>query len=75
MGFERCRKCRGIGEGIFDCQNCSGTGREPKEGKPFGQCHTCYGNGEYEQLCPACFGMGEIYSPTHHLTIQNILMD
>ncbi|EIK0049897.1 hypothetical protein LJS53_003417 [Salmonella enterica] len=64
MGFERCRKCRGKGEGIFDCQNCSGTGREPKEGKPFGQCHTCYGDGEYEQVCPACFGLGEIYSPT-----------
>lgn len=64
MGFISCRKCRGKGEGNFDCQNCAGTGREPKEGRPNGQCHTCYGVGEYEQTCPACRGLGEIYSPT-----------
>lgn len=52
--------CRGRG-GDFSiaCPDCNGSGYARSDEKPFGQCHTCYGEGEVQvDECSRCFGVG-----------------
>lgn len=57
-----CPVCHGRGGSVeITCPDCAGTGYDPHEDNPFGQCHTCYGDGTIESDdCPRCHGDGEI---------------
>lgn len=58
MNKNICSFCHGIGTDIYiECTNCSGSGYDPTEDKPFAQCHTCHGEGiEEVEICPICRG-------------------
>ncbi|EHQ2559011.1 TPA: molecular chaperone DnaJ [Salmonella enterica] len=57
-----CDVCHGSGGPIeIECPNCSGTGYDPTDDKPFAQCHTCYGDQTIEiDECTNCGGIGEV---------------
>ncbi|MGR5559902.1 MULTISPECIES: ATP-dependent nuclease [Vibrio] len=57
-----CPVCNGTGGDIeIECRNCSGTGYDPEDDKPFAQCHTCYGDGLEElDTCIHCGGSGVV---------------
>lgn len=55
-----CSVCGGRGRNVvIDCPDCEGTGMCPNDENPYGQCHTCYGEGEIEEdECSWCGGDG-----------------
>ncbi|WP_095194382.1 molecular chaperone DnaJ [Pseudomonas sp. Irchel 3A7] len=57
-----CPVCHGRGGPVeITCPDCCGTGHDPREDNPYGQCHRCYGEGTVdEDDCPRCGGLGEI---------------
>lgn len=57
-----CDVCHGRGGPIeIECPNCSGTGYDPKDEKPFAQCHTCYGDQTIDiDECTNCDGTGKV---------------
>lgn len=57
-----CDVCHGSGGPIeIECPNCSGTGYDPTDDKPFAQSHTCYGDQTIEiDECTNCGGIGEV---------------
>jgi len=55
-----CPDCKGRRRNFeTDCPDCAGTGIDPTEDSPRGQCHTCSGDGTvYIEECIACDGTG-----------------
>jgi RecJ-like exonuclease len=48
-----CDKCRGTGETRYRCRSCMERGAQP-------ECPACGGRVEFDDICPACEGDGQI---------------
>jgi len=55
-----CSACRGAGSDFErECRDCEGSGYDPTPDHPFGQCHTCFGEGVVTvEECLVCGGTG-----------------
>ena len=55
-----CSACKGRGRDFeTNCPDCAGSGNDPSEDNPRGQCHTCFGEGTVQvEECNACDGTG-----------------
>lgn len=69
-----CPTCRGDGELEYGCQNCAGTGYDPTDENPFGQCHNCYGECSAVQTCYTCHGSG-VYEVEAQTEENNTIID